>query len=167
MAFGVLLINTRERVKLDRFLAVIHLPDHWAFVWMEPILFSNLPIWYLTLGCVFRANLSQRNLIIELIILFMCQSQKRRLCLWKTCCKCVVAFLVSDALYKIARDEGILGLWSGSMPSFVLSLNPAVQFMVYEALKRRLQKYARSQARTLFSTQFCLLRLVFCFYWLL
>lgn len=50
-----------------------------------------------------------------------------------------------DALYKIARDEGILGLWSGSMPSFVLSLNPAVQFMVYEALKRRLQKYAHSQ----------------------
>lgn len=60
---------------------------------------------------------------------------------------CYVAFLVSDALYKIARDEGILGLWSGSMPSFVLSLNPAVQFMVYEALKRRLQKYAHSQAR--------------------
>lgn len=47
-----------------------------------------------------------------------------------------------DAMYKIARDEGVRGLWSGTLPSIVLAINPAIQFMVYEAVKRRLQKYA-------------------------
>jgi adenine nucleotide transporter 17 len=40
---------------------------------------------------------------------------------------------------QIFQKDGIAGLWSGAAPSAVLATNPAVQFMVYEALKRRFQ----------------------------
>lgn len=43
-----------------------------------------------------------------------------------------------DGLQYIARTEGVRGLWAGAMPSLMLVINPAMQFMVYEALKRRL-----------------------------
>ena len=39
----------------------------------------------------------------------------------------------------IRKKEGISALWSGTVPSIILATNPAVQFMVYEALKRRIQ----------------------------
>ncbi|ELU07461.1 hypothetical protein CAPTEDRAFT_226474 [Capitella teleta] len=41
------------------------------------------------------------------------------------------------ALKTIYRQEGLFALWCGTLPSVVLASNPAVQFMVYEALKRR------------------------------
>lgn len=37
---------------------------------------------------------------------------------------------------KIIREEGILSLWGGTVPSLVLAINPAIHFAVYEALKR-------------------------------
>ncbi|CAN7937246.1 unnamed protein product [Ixodes hexagonus] len=40
-------------------------------------------------------------------------------------------------LRHIARTEGLGALWSSTLPSLVLVSSPAVQFMVYEALKRR------------------------------
>lgn len=40
-------------------------------------------------------------------------------------------------LCHIARTEGLSTLWSSTLPSLVLVSSPAVQFMVYEALKRR------------------------------
>ncbi|XP_058125593.1 peroxisomal membrane protein PMP34 [Anopheles ziemanni] len=43
-----------------------------------------------------------------------------------------------DGLQYIARTEGIRGLWAGAIPSLMLVINPAIQFMVYESLKRRL-----------------------------
>ncbi|XP_055530621.1 peroxisomal membrane protein PMP34 [Wyeomyia smithii] len=43
-----------------------------------------------------------------------------------------------DGLIYIGRTEGVKGLWAGSIPSLLLVINPAIQFMVYEALKRRL-----------------------------
>ncbi|XP_052894938.1 peroxisomal membrane protein PMP34 [Anopheles moucheti] len=43
-----------------------------------------------------------------------------------------------DGLQYIARTEGVRGLWAGAVPSLMLVINPAIQFMVYEALKRRL-----------------------------
>ena len=48
--------------------------------------------------------------------------------------------LFSDAMYKILKKEGFAGLWSGTIPSIVLAINPAIQFMVYEALKRKFQE---------------------------
>jgi len=46
---------------------------------------------------------------------------------------------------KIYAAEGISGLWRSTVPSAVLAINPAIQFMVYEALKRRLQMVFQSQ----------------------
>uniref|UniRef100_A0A2M4AX21 Putative mitochondrial carrier protein n=1 Tax=Anopheles triannulatus TaxID=58253 RepID=A0A2M4AX21_9DIPT len=43
-----------------------------------------------------------------------------------------------DGLQYIARTEGVRGLWAGAVPSLLLVINPAIQFMVYEALKRKL-----------------------------
>ena len=42
-----------------------------------------------------------------------------------------------DGLVRISRDEGIGRLWSGTTASLVLVSNPAIQFAVYEWLKRR------------------------------
>lgn len=35
------------------------------------------------------------------------------------------------------REEGAGALWSSTLPSIILVSNPSIQFMVYEALKRR------------------------------
>lgn len=39
-------------------------------------------------------------------------------------------------LETISKEEGVGALWNGVQTSFILSGNPAIQFMVYEALKR-------------------------------
>ncbi|CAH0398783.1 unnamed protein product [Chilo suppressalis] len=41
-------------------------------------------------------------------------------------------------LVQVAKQEGAKGLWSGTIPSLLLVSNPAIQFMVYERLKRDL-----------------------------
>lgn len=43
---------------------------------------------------------------------------------------------IFDCLRKVANDEGIGALWQGTFTSIILALNPAIQFGVYEALKR-------------------------------
>lgn len=43
-----------------------------------------------------------------------------------------------EGLISIFQNEGAKGLWSGTVPSLLLVSNPAIQFMVYEALKRHL-----------------------------
>eukprot|EP00794_Sanderia_malayensis_P009090 gene9090-10060_t len=45
-----------------------------------------------------------------------------------------------DAIRRIADEEGLTALWSGIRTSFFLSGNPAIQFMVYEAIKRFVTK---------------------------
>ncbi|XP_051015991.1 peroxisomal membrane protein PMP34 isoform X1 [Acomys russatus] len=47
---------------------------------------------------------------------------------------------IMDAFHQIVRDEGISALWNGTFPSLLLVLNPAIQFMFYEGLKRQLLK---------------------------
>uniref|UniRef100_A0A7N8WU16 Peroxisomal membrane protein PMP34-like n=1 Tax=Mastacembelus armatus TaxID=205130 RepID=A0A7N8WU16_9TELE len=42
-----------------------------------------------------------------------------------------------DAFSQIMANEGIGTLWNGTLPSLILVLNPAVQFMFYEAMKRK------------------------------
>lgn len=48
-------------------------------------------------------------------------------------------FLLSlpDTFSQIIADEGVGALWNGTLPSLLLVFNPAVQFMIYEAMKRR------------------------------
>lgn len=40
---------------------------------------------------------------------------------------------------QIIRGEGVGALWNGTFPSLLLVLNPAIQFMIYEGLKRQLR----------------------------
>ncbi|XP_076246374.1 peroxisomal Membrane Protein 34 [Calliopsis andreniformis] len=42
-----------------------------------------------------------------------------------------------DGLIHILKYEGIAKLWAGTLPSLILVTNPAIQFMTYEAIKRR------------------------------
>lgn len=44
---------------------------------------------------------------------------------------------IYDAFSQIIANEGVGTLWNGTLPSLVLVLNPAVQFMIYEAMKRK------------------------------
>lgn len=46
----------------------------------------------------------------------------------------------ADAFVQIVRDEGVAALWNGTFPSLLLVLNPAIQFMIYEGLKRQLRR---------------------------
>ncbi|XP_066563306.1 peroxisomal membrane protein PMP34 isoform X2 [Amia ocellicauda] len=45
---------------------------------------------------------------------------------------------IVDGLVQTVRGEGLGGLWNGTVPSLLLVLNPAVQFSVYQGLKRHL-----------------------------
>ncbi|XP_055701063.1 peroxisomal membrane protein PMP34 [Phlebotomus papatasi] len=45
-----------------------------------------------------------------------------------------------EGLLYVAQTEGVAGLWAGTIPSLVLVINPALQFMMYEGIKRRLVK---------------------------
>ncbi|XP_067228658.1 peroxisomal membrane protein PMP34 [Chanodichthys erythropterus] len=47
---------------------------------------------------------------------------------------------IMDAFVQIMQQEGVGALWNGTFPSLLLVLNPAVQFMIYEGLKRHLLK---------------------------
>lgn len=55
--------------------------------------------------------------------------------------KTFVPFL--DAFSQIIANEGVGTLWTGILPSLVLVLNPALQFMFYEAMKRKAGKGGR------------------------
>uniref|UniRef100_A0A7S3PHQ4 ADP,ATP carrier protein n=1 Tax=Aplanochytrium stocchinoi TaxID=215587 RepID=A0A7S3PHQ4_9STRA len=48
---------------------------------------------------------------------------------------------LSDGLMRIAKEEGISELWSGTMASLILVSNPSVQFASYERLKRWMLSY--------------------------
>lgn len=50
------------------------------------------------------------------------------------------SLLGADALVQIVHDEGLGALWNGTFPSLLLVLNPAIQFMIYEGLKRQLRR---------------------------
>ncbi|XP_007557391.1 PREDICTED: peroxisomal membrane protein PMP34-like isoform X2 [Poecilia mexicana] len=47
---------------------------------------------------------------------------------------------IFDAFSQIIANEGVGTLWNGTLPSLILVLNPAVQFMIYEAMKRKAGK---------------------------
>lgn len=47
----------------------------------------------------------------------------------------VIYFL--DGILHIWKYEGVQKLWAGALPSLILVTNPAIQFMTYESIKRR------------------------------
>lgn len=50
---------------------------------------------------------------------------------------------IFDAFSQIIAAEGLGTLWNGTLPSLILVFNPAVQFMFYEAMKRRVGQGGR------------------------
>lgn len=46
----------------------------------------------------------------------------------------------ADAVVQITREEGVAALWSSTFTSLLLVSNPAIQFMIYEGLKRHLRQ---------------------------
>ncbi|KAG1967293.1 peroxisomal membrane protein PMP34 [Pimephales promelas] len=52
---------------------------------------------------------------------------------------------IMDAFVQIMQQEGVGALWNGTFPSLLLVLNPAVQFMLYEGLKRHLLRGVNRQ----------------------
>ncbi|XP_047215997.1 peroxisomal membrane protein PMP34-like isoform X1 [Girardinichthys multiradiatus] len=50
---------------------------------------------------------------------------------------------IFNAFSQIIADEGVGTLWNGILPSLILVVNPAVQFMIYEAMKRKAGKGGR------------------------
>jgi len=44
---------------------------------------------------------------------------------------------ILDCFSKILEKEGVGALWNGTGPSLLLVCNPTIQFVVYEALKRK------------------------------
>lgn len=52
-----------------------------------------------------------------------------------------------SGLVHIAKTEGIKTLWSGTIPSLILVSNPALQFMMYELLKRHTLTYLLEHER--------------------
>nr|XP_034831078.1 peroxisomal membrane protein PMP34 isoform X2 [Maniola hyperantus] len=55
-----------------------------------------------------------------------------------------------EGLFDVFQKEGVKGLWSGTVPSLLLVSNPAIQFMVYEALKRKLTSRGQFDTYTAF-----------------
>lgn len=47
---------------------------------------------------------------------------------------------ITDGLIKIIEKEGPGALWAGTAPSLVLTSNPAIQFAIFELLKRNLKR---------------------------
>ncbi|XP_040047811.1 peroxisomal membrane protein PMP34 [Gasterosteus aculeatus] len=47
---------------------------------------------------------------------------------------------ILDSFAQIVRGEGVGALWNGTLPSLLLVLNPAIQFMIYEGLKRQMRR---------------------------
>ena len=58
-----------------------------------------------------------------------------------------LGFPLSDAFSQIIANEGVGTLWSSTLPSLILVLNPAVQFTIYEAMKRKAGKGGRRVSR--------------------
>lgn len=54
-----------------------------------------------------------------------------------------------EGLKYVAKREGIAGLWSGTIPSLMLVSNPALQFMMYELLKRNLMRFTGGEMGSL------------------
>uniref|UniRef100_T1IIK0 Peroxisomal membrane protein PMP34 n=1 Tax=Strigamia maritima TaxID=126957 RepID=T1IIK0_STRMM len=60
-----------------------------------------------------------------------------------------------DGLIKVYKKEGAAGLWSSTLPSLILVLNPGIQYMVYETLKRQIRGISNAQDLNAF-TYFCI-----------
>lgn len=57
---------------------------------------------------------------------------------------------LTAGLKYIAKNEGIAKLWAGTQASLFLTINPAIQFSVYESIKRYLTKIYGAEKPSVF-----------------
>lgn len=50
-----------------------------------------------------------------------------------------------NAVVWIAKEEGVSALYSGTLPSLILVLNPSIQWTIYECLKLQCQRWSGQQ----------------------
>lgn len=84
-------------------------------IWCVIYLYSTLPVQ----TCFFKLFFSFYTVV-------------KPICFW--------SLSLPDAFSQIIANEGVRTLWNGTLPSLILVLNPAVQFMIYEGMKRRAGK---------------------------
>lgn len=59
-----------------------------------------------------------------------------------------------DGLTRIAREEGILALWNGTLPSLMLVSNPSIQFVTYERIKQWMAERSKARGTPLTALEF-------------
>mmetsp|Transcript_23448 Transcript_23448/g.45773 ORF Transcript_23448/g.45773 Transcript_23448/m.45773 type:complete len:343 (-) Transcript_23448:271-1299(-) len=64
---------------------------------------------------------------------------------------------IVDCMEKIIEKEGVLGLWSGVIPSLWLVSNPSVQFVVYDKVRHFMTAFAKSRGRRITPLEFFLM----------
>ncbi|GJN08357.1 hypothetical protein PR202_ga26268 [Eleusine coracana subsp. coracana] len=52
-----------------------------------------------------------------------------------------------DVLQELYDEDGVLGFWKGVIPSLIMVSNPAIQFMLYETLLKKLKKRRASNLK--------------------
>ena len=60
---------------------------------------------------------------------------------------------LGDALLSIYRKNGFAGFWNGYFLSIMLTVNPAINFMTYEYLKKLITKFSSRAAESRCSKQ--------------
>jgi adenine nucleotide transporter 17 len=52
-----------------------------------------------------------------------------------------------DVFQELYKEDGVLGFWKGVIPSLIMVSNPAIQFMLYETLLKKLKKRRASNLK--------------------
>ncbi|KAL6645837.1 hypothetical protein ACP70R_017445 [Stipagrostis hirtigluma subsp. patula] len=56
-------------------------------------------------------------------------------------------YKTTDAVQELYKEAGVLGFWKGVVPSLIMVSNPAIQFMLYETLLKKLKKRRASNLK--------------------
>ncbi|TVU47633.1 hypothetical protein EJB05_07239, partial [Eragrostis curvula] len=56
-------------------------------------------------------------------------------------------YKASDVCQELYNEAGVLGFWKGVIPSLIMVSNPAIQFMLYETLLKKLKKRRASNLK--------------------
>jgi len=58
-----------------------------------------------------------------------------------------------DTLTRVAKEEGVLALWSGTVASLILVSNPTINFVVYDKVRSVMLEAAKKQGRKMTSVE--------------
>jgi len=58
-----------------------------------------------------------------------------------------------DTLIRVAKEEGVLALWSGTVASLILVSNPTINFVVYDKVRQIMVEAAKKKGRKMTSLE--------------